>query len=247
MTGQCPEVFDGKQCALAQGHPGSHQSLSETVPAAPDSRTSIIAAPDSPATLTPARCAETQSGLRCILVAGHTEPHTTGWQASGAAPTVASGPMWTAPAGTNAKRRGVSQRQLVVGLVVIVGIAIAINLGRGGLTRSTTGAPAAAPAAWTPPSGFTLTTDPTVAYRWLKAGEFHCVVADSCWGMNVVSRDGCPHSLYVELSVLNNAGTVVGYTNDVAGVLGPGQQAQLVFESVDDGAAKASVTKVSCY
>lgn len=61
------------------------------------------------------RCPETQDGVQCILEAGHSAQHRTGWdepavQAPAAAPS---------PAMPKKPGRSISQRQLVVGLVVL--------------------------------------------------------------------------------------------------------------------------------
>lgn len=132
------------------------------------------------------------------------------------------------------------------GLIIVVLLVLARaysapgNLGGGG-----GGAPTAPDISWVQ-SGFTPYADGTVAYRWLD-GFKDCEVADSCWGMEVIARDGCPSSLYVELSIINDAGTAVGYTNDVAGAVERGQMAQLVFDNFEKDASKARLTKIFCY
>jgi hypothetical protein len=106
-------------------------------------------------------------------------------------------------------------------------------------------APQAAPAANWIPTGFSATTDPTVAYRWLAKDQFSCSL-DSCWGMEVVPRDGCPASLYVEVSVSDSSGAAVGYSNDTAGAVQPGQHAKLVFENTEATGKTARLTNVTC-
>lgn len=52
--------------------------------------------------------------------------------------------------------------------------------------------------------------------------------------MRVISRDGCPSSLYAEINVLSGD-TVIGYANDTVGSLDPGDVAELAFQSFEDG------------
>lgn len=104
-------------------------------------------------------------------------------------------------------------------------------------------------AAWWPSDFTPAPSDRTVAYRWLKAGEFTCryQTGSACWGMYVIARDGCPGSLYVELSLTDGSGTVVGMANDTAGAVQRGQKAKLVFDTFEEAAMKARLADVSCY
>lgn len=106
-------------------------------------------------------------------------------------------------------------------------------------------APQAAPVAAWWPSGFSATADPAVAYRWLAKNEFTCSL-DSCWGMEAIARDGCPASLYVEVSVSDSSGAAVGYSNDTAGAVRAGQHAKLVFENTESTGRTARLTNVTC-
>lgn len=86
-----------------------------------------------------------------------------------------------------------------------------------------------------------------VAWKWLNSGQFSCSYSSgSCWGMSVVSQVGCS-SLYVEINILDSAGNNIGYTNDTTSGLRPGQTAKLIFDSFEDGASTAQLSKISCY
>jgi len=85
--------------------------------------------------------------------------------------------------------------------------------------------------------------DDGVAYRWDTSPE--CTL-ERCWGMFLVTRDGCGN-LYVELTVLDREGTVIGYTNDSLSEIRPGEQAAMTFDAVEAGADKARLADVSCY
>ena len=64
--------------------------------------------------------------------------------------------------------------------------------------------------------------------------------------MRVVARDGCD-SLYVELQTQDSAGTAVGWTNDTASHLAPGQVANLDFAITDDNVKTARLVEMNCY
>jgi len=98
---------------------------------------------------------------------------------------------------------------------------------------------------WTVPAGMTR-FDSTTAYKWIDPAASDCI-SDSCWAMEVVTQNGCPNSLYVELSLEDAAGTAVGYTNDVAGSVAAGQKARLTFDSFEKSATKAKLSQVTCY
>ena len=96
------------------------------------------------------------------------------------------------------------------------------------------------------PKGFTEYKG-EIAWRWLEHGEFRCSYGDHCWGMLVVAKNGCPSSLYAEITILDGSGSNVGYTNDTTSGLSPGQQAKLIFEDFTPGADSARLGEISCY
>ena len=96
------------------------------------------------------------------------------------------------------------------------------------------------------PKGFTEYKG-DIAWRWLERGEFNCSYGDHCWGMLVVAKNGCPSSLYAEITILDGSGSNVGYTNDTTSGLSPGQQAKLIFEDFTSGADSARLGEISCY
>jgi hypothetical protein len=70
---------------------------------------------------------------------------------------------------------------------------------------------------------------------------------EGCWGLLVSSREGCPTSLYVELSLETTSGVVVGFTNATVGSLGAGKTATLLLETYEPRAVHANLTKIDCY
>lgn len=96
------------------------------------------------------------------------------------------------------------------------------------------------------PEGFGIFSN-GIAYRWLENGEYRCSYGNHCWGMYVVVQNGCPTSLYVEITILDGAGTNIGYTNDIANRVRAGDKVKLVFEDFTPGARSARVAEISCY
>ena len=135
-----------------------------------------------------------------------------------------------------------TSRKALVGVVVLIVLAGFVRQGAT-LDTPTKAGSTFQPVAWWP-SDFSVTTDPTVAYQWAQ-GKVTCSL-DSCWGMTVIPRDGCPAGLYVEVSITDSAGAAVGYSNDTAGSVQPGQRAQLVFENTEPTGKTARLTDVSC-
>ena len=98
------------------------------------------------------------------------------------------------------------------------------------------------------PKGFNeYAEDSQIAWRWAERGEYSCSYGDYCWGIFITAREGCPSSLYAEITILDSSGTNIGYTNDTTSGLGAGQKAKLVFETFTSGAKTARLAEISCY
>ena len=130
--------------------------------------------------------------------------------------------------------------------VVIVGIVLfGVWMVTGRPQATPGGEPQTSTTAWTPPAGFTAYRDTAVAYQWIERKFIPCKSQEHCWAMNVVARDGCD-SLYVELSVSDQTGTAIDYTNGILSALAPGQPGRLQFQSFDDAAADAKLAEIRC-
>ena len=135
------------------------------------------------------------------------------------APPAAPGtaPGWTKPAGTPLRGRW------IIGALVVVAVLIAIGTTRNGGTAVPTQRPGTVPAVsrapaatvsrtaaatrWWPSDYSLVPSDPTVAFRWMKSSEFDCTFSTGkCWAIEAIARDGCPSSLYIELSILDTSG-----------------------------------------
>ena len=87
---------------------------------------------------------------------------------------------------------------------------------------------------------------PGLAFKWVDGAGNDCY---SCryLTMDVISQDGCPNELYVEVNFLDRSGAVIDYSNDVAQSLNPGQRARLQFESYSSNARSSQINKIDCY
>lgn len=98
---------------------------------------------------------------------------------------------------------------------------------------------------WYPKGYFSYSGD--IAWRWLEGKEYRCSYGDNCWGISIIAKKGCPTTLYAKITILDRNGVNIGYTNDLTSGLSSGQEARLVFEDFTPGAAKASLSEISCY
>ena len=97
------------------------------------------------------------------------------------------------------------------------------------------------------PKGYLAYYDPDIAWRWLDRNEFRCAYGNQCWGISIIAREGCPTSLYAEITILDGGGANIGYTNDLTSGLLKGQEGRLVFEDFTPGADSARLSEISCY
>jgi len=98
------------------------------------------------------------------------------------------------------------------------------------------------------PANFEIWLDnPNVAWRWLKGNEFRCDYGDACWGMMIIAKEGCPNSLYAELSILDANDVQISYTNDSLSSTLPMQKSKMIFETYEEDAESARISKISCY
>ena len=74
--------------------------------------------------------------------------------------------------------------------------------------------------------------DKNVAYTFID--EPDCTYSESlCIGIQVVSKTGCPNSLYGEMSYKDKSGTRIGYSNDSLNSLPAGAKGELIFDILD--------------
>ena len=139
---------------------------------------------------------------------------------------------------------------IATGLVCFLGVIVlaALNSHSAPASASARRTPSPEPTDWWPSDFEPWPGDSSIAWRFEDRGEFNCTYSGaSCWGMDVIARDGCSSSLYVELTILDSSGAAIGYTNDAAGRLISGQHAKLVFNTFEASAEKARISTINCY
>jgi hypothetical protein len=88
------------------------------------------------------------------------------------------------------------------------------------------------------------------AIKWMTPAQDNAsseCTGDHCWGAYLVSRDGCPSSLYVEFNYFNSQDVQLGYTNDSVGSVAPGTKVQVMFNTYESSARTGQISKISCY
>lgn len=108
-----------------------------------------------------------------------------------------------------------------------------------------TPAPVGQPNGPWPPDGYTiLSKDGNVVYQPITNPK--CAYSTGqCYAIYAIARAGCPRSLYVEASLLDQTGTVIGFTNDSIGAVRPNERALLTFDFFK-AASSIRMSKVSC-
>lgn len=96
------------------------------------------------------------------------------------------------------------------------------------------------------PRGYNAWGD-NIAWQWIDDND--CGYSDGyCWGLWVISLDGCPSGLYAEVNILSGS-TVIDYSNDALGSLSASDVAKLDFVSFQEGygTLSARIADISCY
>lgn len=144
------------------------------------------------------------------------------------------------------KKKQELRRNIFVAIAIVLVGVWAYNSGTSSQNSSTSKIPTAVDTSWIPAEFNSWVDDSNVAWRWLDSKEFECT-GDSCWGMMVVTKNGCPRNLYAEISILDKSQVQIGYTNDTLSSALPMQKSKLVFNSYEKSAHSARLSKISCY
>jgi hypothetical protein len=95
------------------------------------------------------------------------------------------------------------------------------------------------------PKGYTEFSD-GLAWQWVANPSCPDYASEGCWQMDAISRDGCPDSLYGEITILQGD-VAVDYTNDAISGIAPGERARLTFVSTTSGQQTGRLSKLDCY
>jgi hypothetical protein len=68
---------------------------------------------------------------------------------------------------------------------------------------------------------------------------------DICMGIYVISKEGCPRTVYAEMDIIDKSGIKIAYSNDSLNSLNPLEQGMLVFYFTLDEILSMGETRVS--
>jgi hypothetical protein len=97
------------------------------------------------------------------------------------------------------------------------------------------------------PDGFTEFSS-NLAWRWGTKAETNCSYSSgACWSVMVISKSGCPSSLYGEIKIFDASDVQIDYTNDTTSTVSPLQKVKLTFDTFNKEAETAQIGELSCY
>jgi hypothetical protein len=101
---------------------------------------------------------------------------------------------------------------------------------------------------WVPTGFFGYEEDRNLAWRWATESELNCTYSSgACWSMILLAKEGCSRSLYGEVNIFDKNDVQISYTNDTLGTVQPMQKVKLTFDTLDDAADTARLSRFSCY
>ena len=137
---------------------------------------------------------------------------------------------------------------VVVAFVVLSAIGSTQEDSQTSGATSSTSSSSAADSSWVP-AGFTQwVSDDNLAWRWATSAETTCTYGTgACWAAMVVTKSGCPRSLYAEVNIFDKNDVQISYTNDTLSSVQPLQKVRLTFDTFSEEAQTARMSKFSCY
>ncbi len=87
---------------------------------------------------------------------------------------------------------------------------------------------------------------PSLAF---KEANFNVDCYSRClyWRYDVISKDGCPGGLYLEVQMTDSSDRVIDWTNESIQSLAPMQKARVLFKTYEVSANTWDFSDVSCY
>jgi hypothetical protein len=102
---------------------------------------------------------------------------------------------------------------------------------------------------WIPSDFFYWPENPNVAYKYVEEVPDSKCTLDICMGIYVVSKEGCPRTIYAEMDIIDKSGIKIAYSNDSLNSLSPLEQGMLVFDfSLDEilSMGESRISDISC-
>lgn len=146
------------------------------------------------------------------------------------------------------KKNQGKKRQIWLVIFLILIVIFIFNYGQTSKNFSVDSKSLSSPAdtSWIPVEFNSWTDDSNIAWRWLDSKEYTCS-GDGCWGIMVISKNGCQNGLYAEISILDKNDVQVGFTNDSLSSALPMQKSKLIFDTFEKSAHSARISKIHCY
>lgn len=98
---------------------------------------------------------------------------------------------------------------------------------------------------WVPAGYDAWESDSNVAWKYSSHSDFECDNY-TCIQIEMITRTGCPNSLYAALNWLDSGGSVISYDNASLPTLRAMQVAKLKFDDVTDSSDKGLLAEVNC-
>ena len=98
---------------------------------------------------------------------------------------------------------------------------------------------------WIPSDYFSWPENPNVAYKYVDEVPDSKCTLDICMGIYVISKEGCPRTIYAEMDIIDKSGIKIAYSNDSLNSLNPLEQGMLVFDFTLDEILSMGETRVS--
>lgn len=87
-----------------------------------------------------------------------------------------------------------------------------------------------------------------VATEWVDPRRSDCRSSGTrCWVLNVVTEQDCPRGLYASVTLLDEGGANVGWTNDSAQGVQAGEVTRMVFRTYERGSLSPRIAEINCY
>lgn len=140
--------------------------------------------------------------------------------------------------------------QVGCAVVALLGVMALLSLcTQGGGSSGTSTSPSTP--TWSPPAGYDrheTRRGGFIGVEWEQPTRAECRGSGvTCFAMNVVTEAGCERALYVSITLLDDAGNNIGWTNDTARGVQPGERTRLVFDTYERGVKSARIAEASCY
>jgi len=108
--------------------------------------------------------------------------------------------------------------------------------------------PAPVATTWYPKGFYPWSGDSSLAWRYVPVRKLNCSYSFGyCFGVYVISRDGCFSSLYAEINIFDRNGVQIDYANDLTSAVAPYQKVLLMFDTFNDNANTGRLTQLDCY